>query len=90
METISLSDNKNFTVDSSTKVTIYSEMGISNIGLPIEITADFKNIPPHLHEMFLTTMIYQYHNQYVVSPKKNVDIIDNRNWLQRLWQKITN
>ena len=50
------------TMKDSTKVTINSKIDIHGTGieLPITIEADFSNVPNHLHEVYLQTLINQY------------------------------
>ena len=49
----------------SGKVTIKSSIKIagSETSLPIECTADFSNIPTHLHQIYFDAFRYQYNNQ---------------------------
>jgi hypothetical protein len=46
----------------SGKVTIKSSITIAGSGtsLPIECTADFSNIPTHLHQIYFDAFRYQY------------------------------
>lgn len=52
----------------SGKVTIRSSIAIAGSGtsLPIECTADFNNIPTHLHQVYFDAFSYQYNNQVSV------------------------
>jgi hypothetical protein len=49
----------------SGKVTIKSSIKIASSGtpLPIECTADFSNIPTHLHQVYFDAFRYQYSSQ---------------------------
>jgi len=49
----------------SGKVTIKSSIKIAGSGthLPIECTADFSNIPTHLHQVYFDAFRYQYASQ---------------------------
>jgi len=49
----------------SGKVTIKSSIAIAGSGtsLPIECTADFSNIPTHLHQIYFDAFRYQYNSQ---------------------------
>ena len=89
-ETIYINNSNNeLTVQQPTITTIQTSINIDNTILPINITADFKDVPPRLHEIFLRRMLYQYHNQYVVRTN-NTNKVENKkqNWLQKLWNKI--
>jgi hypothetical protein len=52
----------------SGKVTIKSSIKIASSGtsLPIECTADFSNIPTHLHQVYFDAFKYQYLSQVSV------------------------
>jgi hypothetical protein len=58
------------TIKGSTKATIKRSIEIigTNSVLPIEIIGDFKDIPPHLHQMYIESMIASY---------GSVDVYDN-------------
>jgi hypothetical protein len=49
----------------SGKVTIKSSITIAGSAthLPIECTADFSNIPTHLHQVYFDSFRYQYSSQ---------------------------
>jgi hypothetical protein len=49
----------------SGKVTIKSSIKIagSETSLPIECTADFSDIPTHLHQIYFDAFRYQYNSQ---------------------------
>jgi len=55
-------DSSHLTMEGSTKVTIKASQTImgTNTQLPIEITGDFKNIPPHLHQLYMQSMWASY------------------------------
>ena len=57
-------DSSHLTMEGSTKVTIKASQTIVGTGtqLPIEITGDFKDIPPHLHQLYLQSMWASYGN----------------------------
>ena len=59
---ISINGRGNLITKSSSKVTIKSSITIMGTGteLPIEITADFENIPPHLHQCYIQSMMSSY------------------------------
>ena len=56
----------------SGKATIKSSITIMGTGteLPIEITADFKNIPPHLHQLYVQSMISSYVKNQINTEEK--------------------
>jgi hypothetical protein len=58
------------TIKGSTKATIKRSIEIvgTNSVLPIEIIGDFKDVPPHLHQMYIESMIASY---------GSVDVYDN-------------
>ena len=55
-------DSSHLTMEGSTKVTIKASQTIVGTGtqLPIEITGDFKDIPPHLHQLYMQSMWASY------------------------------
>ena len=59
---ITINGSENLIIKGSSKATIKSSITIMGTGteLPIEITADFKNIPPHLHQLYIQSMISSY------------------------------
>lgn len=65
-------DSSHLTMEGSTKVTIKASQTIVGTGtqLPIEITGDFKDIPPHLHQLYMQSMWASY---------GSVNIYDNTN-----------
>ena len=50
--------SENIMMEGSSKVTMHSSITAVGSGteLPIEITADFENIPPHLHVHYIDAM----------------------------------
>ncbi len=65
-------DSSHLTMEGSTKVTIKASQTIvgTSTQLPIEITADFKDIPPHLHQLYMQSMWASY---------GSVNVYDNTN-----------
>ena len=60
---IYITDNSNsITMEGSTKVQINASITIAGTGteLPITIEGDFKDIPPHLHETYMQSMLASY------------------------------
>ena len=60
---IYITDNSNsITMEGSTKVQINVSITIAGTGteLPITIEGDFKDIPPHLHETYIQSMLASY------------------------------
>jgi hypothetical protein len=57
-------DNGSLTMEGSTKVQINASIAIAGTGteLPITIEGDFKDIPPHLHEIYMQSMLASYGN----------------------------
>lgn len=55
-------DSSKLTMEGSAKVTIKASQTIvgTDTQLPIEITGDFKNIPPHLHQLYIQSMWASY------------------------------
>lgn len=63
MSTLTINtDSSHLTMKGSGKVTIKSSIAIAGSGtsLPIECTADFSNIPTHLHQIYFDAFRYQY------------------------------
>jgi hypothetical protein len=67
---ITFNESENLMIKGSTKVTIKSSISIvgTDTELPIDITADFKDIPEHLHQIYMQSMMSSY---------GNVDVYDN-------------
>lgn len=57
-------DNGSLTMQSSTKAIIKQSISLVGTGtnLPIEIVGEFKDIPPHLHELYTQYMLSEYDN----------------------------
>jgi citrate synthase len=69
-------DDGSLTMKGSTKATIKSSIKIvgTNSVLPITIEGEFKDIPPHLHQMYVQSMLASYgsvnvHNNTEPEPK---------------------
>ena len=69
-------NSEGLTVKSSTKAIIKSSIKIvgTNSVLPITIEGEFKDIPPHLHQMYMQSMLASYgsvnvHNNTEPEPK---------------------
>jgi hypothetical protein len=63
MSTFTISDNNgSLTMKGSGLVQINTSINIYGTGteLPIKIIGDFNEIPPHLHEMYLQSMLASY------------------------------
>ena len=56
------SDSGKLTMQASTKAQINASITIAGTGteLPITIIGEFKDIPPHLHQMYIQTMQSSY------------------------------
>lgn len=65
-------DSSHLTMEGSTKVTIKASQTIVGTGtkLPIEIIGEFKDIPPHLHQLYIQSMWASY---------GSVNVYDNTN-----------
>jgi hypothetical protein len=71
---IYITDNNNsITMEGSTKVQINASITIAGTGteLPITIEGDFKDIPPHLHETYMQSMLASYGNVNVYDNTKD-------------------
>jgi hypothetical protein len=55
-------DSGHLTMKGSTKAIIKSSINIVGTGtkLPIEIVGEFKDIPPHLHQIYVQSMLASY------------------------------
>ena len=55
-------DSGHLTMKGSTKATIKSSIKImgTNSVLPITIEGEFKDIPPHLHQIYMQSMLASY------------------------------
>ncbi len=65
-------NSEGLTVKSSTKATIKSSIKIvgTNSVLPITIEGEFKDIPPHLHQIYMQSMLASYGNTNVYNNTK--------------------
>jgi len=71
---IYITDNSNsITMEGSTKVQINASITIAGTGteLPITIEGDFKDIPPHLHEIYMQSMLASYGDTNVYDNTKD-------------------
>jgi len=66
-------DSGHLTIKSSTKATIKSSIKIAgtNTTLPIIIEGEFKDIPEHLHEIYMRSMLASYGSVNVYDNTKN-------------------
>jgi hypothetical protein len=90
------SDNGSLTMNGSTKAVIKSSIQIvgSETELPIRIEGDFKDIPPHLHEIYIQSMLSSYGSVNVYDNTKDEEpysistppeILDKKpSWLKSL------
>ena len=87
--TISLSDGGEFVVDSPTTVTITSGIRSNGLYLPVECTADFKNIPEELHTVFLNHMIFNYNKDFNYGPWPVVNKQPKKSLIHKIWDIIS-
>ena len=66
-------DSGHLTMKGSSKVQINASITIAGTGteLPIRIEGDFKDIPPHLHEIYMQSMLASYGNVNVYDNTKD-------------------
>jgi hypothetical protein len=66
-------DNGSLTMEGSTKVQINASITIAGTGteLPITIIGEFKDIPPHLHGLYIQAMQSSYGNVNVYDNTKD-------------------
>jgi hypothetical protein len=66
-------DASHLTVQGSTKAIIKASINIVGTGtkLPIEIVGEFKDIPPHLHQIYMQSMLGSYGDTNVYNNTKN-------------------
>lgn len=66
-------DSSHLTMKGNTKVIIKASQTIVGSGtrLPIEIVGEFKDIPPHLHQIYMNYMLASYGG--------NLNVYDNTN-----------
>lgn len=87
-EFIITDDSSKLTMKSNGKLTIKTSMAIAGTDteLPIDIVADFNNIPHHLHQIYYESVVYKYYNSvniynnteptsHIQKEKSNVDKI---------------
>lgn len=67
---ITFNENENLMIKGSTKVIIKSSISIvgTDTELPVEIVGEFKDIPQHLHQIYMQSMMSSY---------GSVDVYDN-------------
>jgi len=78
---IYITDNSNsITMKGSTKATIKTSIQIAGSGteLPITIEGDFKDIPPHLHQVYLRSMLSSYEGGVNVYDNTEPKIIETQ------------
>ena len=65
-------DSGKLTMKSSTKAQMNKSITLVGTGttLPITIIGEFKDIPPHLHELYMLSMLSSYNNMDIYN---NVD-----------------
>jgi hypothetical protein len=83
-------DKNKLSIKSSNNVVITSNITIvgSNTTLPVEIIADFSNIPNHLHFEYYQALIHQYHKDieiYNNMGEENIKRDDVEPWYKRLF-----
>jgi hypothetical protein len=79
---ITFTDSQNtLTVKSESKIRIISHMKLigSRTELPIEIVADFTNIPESYHQIYLEMFKYEYDEDKVIHNNVNVSNTDSPN-----------
>jgi len=64
MENLIIGDSSNLTMNVKPVVSIKNSIGIagSDTELPVEILADFTNIPQHLHGIYLSALDIKYNS----------------------------
>ena len=86
---ITFNESENLMIKGSTKVIIKSSISIvgTDTELPIDITADFKDIPPHLHQIYMQSMMSSYGRVNVYdNTKDEIKPPSNKNNMNRLKQ----
>ena len=93
---ITTNGSDNLMIKGSTKVTIKSSINIvgTDTELPIEIVGEFKDIPPHLHQIYMQTMMNSYGSTTVYANTKEEEepypmTIEEKQKEWR-WNKIVN
>jgi hypothetical protein len=87
---LKLDNNNKLSIKSSNNVVIKSSIRIvgSNTTLPVEIIADFSNIPNYLHYEYYQALIYQYNKDIKVynnMGEENIKRDDVEPWYKRLF-----
>ena len=86
---LKLDNNNKLSIKSTNNVVIKSSITIvgSNTTLPVEIIADFSNIPNYLHYEYYQALIYQYNEDikiYNNVDEENIKHDDIKPWYKRL------
>jgi hypothetical protein len=70
---ITINGSENLTMKGSGKVRINTAIKIYGTGteLPVTIQADFNNVPPHLHQLYMQSMVGSYGNVNVYDNTKD-------------------
>lgn len=77
MENLIIGDSNNLTINVKPIVSIKNSISIpgTNTELPIEIVADFTNVPKHLHGIYLSALDSKYNSDVIIwsntDPKKS-------------------
>jgi hypothetical protein len=87
---LKLDNNNKLSIKSTNNVVIKSSITIvgSNITLPVEIIADFSNIPNYLHYEYYQALIYQYNEDikiYNNVDKESTKCNGVKPWYKRLF-----
>ena len=93
---ITINGSENLTMKGSGKVRINTAIKIYGTGteLPVTIQADFNNVPPHLHQLYMQSMIGSYGGVNVYdntkdAEPKTIKEKDDRSFLRWLFDTIT-
>jgi len=83
-------DNNKLSIKSTNNMVIKSSIILvgSNTILPVEIIADFSNIPNYLHFEYYQALIHQYHKDIEVynnMGEENIKRDDVEPWYKRLF-----
>jgi hypothetical protein len=72
MSIIFSNNSSHLTIQGNTKAIIKASINIvgTNTNLPIEIVGEFKDIPQHLHQMYMQTMMNSYGSTTVYANTK--------------------
>jgi hypothetical protein len=87
---LKLDNNNKLSIESNTNVILESSITIvgSNTTLPVEIIADFSNIPNYLHYEYYQALIYQYNKDikiYNNVDEESTKCNDIKPWYKRLF-----